>query len=324
MNDIISSSQSKNKKLVKIIHILLIVTLAGSCNGQNPNPEMELEKILNENIQIIEYDRNEYNSTLKINMEDSVMIYRSPMSSLEEKKYDKNRNQYKVMPIVNLHPSGMFYDPEKNLVKIYPRKNKPGFYDNITSNNKVRWKNGEFDSDVCTIKMNDKFNSEKFEQLQRSYSNFIKANNKDILADEPAPKEGVKRPEYKSYRNRVLNLKSKLEQSDFVLPTHTTTTKPTIRDLTFEKSITYFEREILDSLIKSNVELKGNLRGFILINRNGEVIEVLQEESENNFSKKNEKFEELALKYTGWSAAKHKEKEVICKVKYYIQKKDWD
>jgi len=309
---------------MKIIQFLLITTLASSCNGQNSNPEMDLESIVNENVQIIEYDGNEYYSTLKINIEDSIIIYKSPMSSLVGKKYDNSRNQYKVMPIVNLHPNGIFYDSEKKLVKIYPRKNKPGFYDNITSNNKLRWKNGEFDSDVCTIKMNDKYNTEKFEQLQSSYSNFIETNNKDILADEPSPKEGLKRPEYKNYRNRVLNLKSKLEQSDFVLPTHTTTTKPTISNLTFEESIRYFEREILDSLIKSNVELKGNLRGFILINRSGEVIEVLQEESENNFSKKNESFEELALKYTGWSAAKHKGKEVICKAKYYIQKKDWD
>jgi len=285
---------------------------------------MDLEKIVNKNIQVIEYDGKEYYSILKINIEDSIIIYKSPMSSLVGNKYDKNRNQYKVMPIVNLHPNGIFYDAEKKLVKIYPRKNKPGFYDNITTNNKLRWKNGEFDSDICTIKMNEKYNSEKFKELQKNYSNFIVANNKYLNPNESAPKEGLKRPEFKNYRNRVLSLKSKLEQSDFILPTHTTTTKPTINNLTFEESIRHFENEILDSLIKLKIDIKGNLRGFLLIDKSGKIIEVLQEESENNFSKKNESFEELALNFIGWSPAKHKGKEVVCKAKYYIQKNDWD
>lgn len=309
---------------MKLLYLLILLQFASSCKSQDNNGNTALEKYINDNAAVIIYENNSYNSILHINIKDSIIVYRSPMSSLVGKKYTSSRNQYKVMPIANLHPDGVFYDNDKQLIKIYPRENKPGFFDNISSGNRLRWKNGEFDSDVCTIKMNEDYTSDNFKDFKRLYSNYIIKENKQLKSNEEPPKEGAKRPEYKNYRNRTLNLKSKIEQTDFVLPTHTTTTKPTIGQLTFEESIRLFEGEILQSLTKSKVDLKGNLRGFILISRSGEIIEVLQEEADENYSKKNDAFKELALKYTEWSPAKHKGKEVICKVKYYIQKKDWD
>lgn len=309
---------------MKYINFILFLLFANSCNSQTENTKFDLERLINENTKTIEYEGVKYTSNFEIDIERAIIVYTSPMVSFVGKKYSKNRNQIKVMPISNLHPKGMYYDPEKKLVKIYARENKPGFFDNISSNDKLRWSNNEYDSDVCSIEMNANYNSEKYKELENIYNSYIQSENSFIRSEEEPPKEGFSRPEFENYRDRILNLKSELEETDFVLSINTVTTKPRIKSLNYQESLRFFEYEMKKSLEEEKIFLDGNLRGFLLIDTGGKVIEVLQEESSSNYTKKNNRFEELALKFKDWIPAEFKSKPVICKIKYYIQKEDWD
>lgn len=303
---------------------VVILLCSISCNGQKPINVIELEDHLNSNFLVINYQNKEFNSVLEVNLQDSVITYQTPMGSFVGEKYSKSRNQIRLLPIKNIHPEGIFYYDEDKLIKVYSRNNKPGFFNNINSGKKLRWRNEEHDTEFCAFIMNKNYSKEDFEKLKSIFNSVIQSLNKKISSTEKPPIEGLSKPEYKNYRNRTLNLKSKLEETELVLPTQTVDVKPTIENKSFHNSRKSFENQMSKLLKKNKTELKGNLRGFILIDINGDIIEILQEESNSTYTAKNKMFEENALVFKGWKSAEFNGNPVICKIKYFIQKDDWD
>lgn len=303
-----------------------IVVLLGfiSCQGQKPDNVVKLEDHLNSNFRVINYKGKDFDSFLEVNLKDSTITYQTPMGSYVGEKYLESRNQTRLLPIKNLHPKGIFYYDEDKLIKVYSRNNIPGFFDNINLDNKLRWRNEEYDTDFCTFFMNKSYSKEQFEDLKSIFNSAIHALNGDIPSSEKPPIEGLSKPEYRNYRNITLNLKSKLEDTEFVLPSFTVHVKPTIEGQSFNSSIKSFENRMIELLEINKIELKGNLRGFILIDKKGGIIEVLQEESRLTYTLKNVVFEQNALAFKGWKSAEFNGKPVICKIKYFIQKRDWD
>jgi len=319
---------------------LLLISLLSNLNCQNSS--ISTADVLSKKINKLQ--ELKYGSTnlpkecyqFDINLEDSTLIFRSPNKLIDESKHSSV--EIRMVYIKDLHPKSSLafnYEYEKECVlRFVPRKYEEKILAySLSIEDFLRY--GDAAPNKLAMRPFNFFgliydDCAFLEEISKVFEDFIHEMNPNIPEGEEPPNPRITRLVERALRQQAGNLISNLEKSNpnkLVLPSYSfDLDNPPLygTEENLENSIASFESKIINLAKENKIKIQKDISGDLVINEEGNIVEVLMATVSIPLLSvdiaPNEMMRKQILASGKWIPAKHREKRVAVKVRFYLSK----